>query len=432
MQRKPEKPSFMKEDFMYYLWENRLLSNNLSTTDGREVVILKPGNRNTNSGPDFVDARIKIGDALWAGNIEMHVLASDWFRHGHQDDEAYENVVLHVVNECDTDRLCIPTIEISGKYPLDIYRHYESFVQSQRWIPCEKLLGEVHNFTWMSWLERLAIERLESQCDVVMSRLESMRYDWEEVFYQFLMRYFGLKTNNEAFERLAVMLPLRQILKQVDNKLQTEALLFGAAGFLESGSVEPYQTLLRREFGVLRQKFNIIPMQSSQWKFLRMRPVNFPTLRIAQIAALFHQNGVFFHTIRDSPELSDIRNLFDVNVSEYWNTHYIFGKESVFYEKKIGDIVINTLIINAIVPLLFCYGKYYGLNKFTDRALSLLEETATENNAVIRKFCEKGIGAVNSLQSQGLMRLYEYYCRRRRCLECRIFFILTSKKEVVE
>lgn len=418
----------MKENFMYYLWENRLLSNSLTTTDGREVVILKTGSRNTNSGPDFVDARIKIGETLWAGNVEMHVLASDWFRHGHQDDKAYENVVLHVVYEYDTDKLSIPTLEIVDKFSLDIYRHYESFVQSQRWIPCEKLIDRVHDFTWMSWSERLSMERLESQCNAVMLKLEATHYDWEEVFYQFLMRYFGLKTNNEAFERLAIMLPLRQILKHADNLLQTEAFLFGAAGFLENDSDEPYQTLLRREFGMLRQKFNIIPMSSSQWKFMRMRPVNFPTLRIAQIAALFHQNGVFFHTIRDSPEISDIRDMFDVKVSEYWNTHYVFDKKSRFYEKRIGDIVINTLIINAIVPLLFCYGKYYGLDNFTNKSLSLLEETATENNVLIRKFGAIGIRAVNSLQSQGLMRLYEHYCRCRRCLECRIFFVLTSKK----
>ena len=284
----------MKEDFIYYLWENRLLSIDLRTTDDEEIKILSVGTRNYDSGADYNNARIKIGETLWAGQIEIHVRSSDWFKHNHQNDDNYNNVILHVVYECDNKSPPIPTLEIKDKFDFALLQRYESFVNSKRWIPCEDMIGDVQNFTIVSSLDRMLVEHLENECKDLDLRLISNHNDWEQTFYQRFMRYFGLKVNNDSFEYLSRILPLNLLLKHIDNEVYVEAMMFGCAGFLENDFEEDYPNLLKREFRMLKSKFGLRVMPNSNWKFLRLRPPNFPTIIIAQMTKIIMKNGAMF------------------------------------------------------------------------------------------------------------------------------------------
>lgn len=411
----------MKEEFIYYLWENRLLSKNIQTVDGDSIYVVSVGNRNYDSGPDFLDARIRIGGTLWCGHVEIHVNASDWFRHGHQNDDAYNNVILHVVYNNDTERLAIPTLEIEGKFDESIYVRYNDFLKSRKWIPCERLIAGIQQFTWLSWLERIVVERLESEVKDVFSKLMENNYDWEETLYQRIMRYCGLKVNNDAFERLARLLPLRILRKHLDNRLQIEALFFGCAGFLEQSFTESYPVLLQREFKILKSKFNLTTMPTVYWKFLRLRPPNFPTIRLAQMASMVCNGENMFSKLLIANDLEPVRNLFNVEVNEYWDTHFQFEKPSRAIKKTLGETAINLLIINAVVPVLFSYGIYHDNDELKEKSLGLLNEMEPEDNVIIRKFGSLGVNVRNAQQSQALLHLYNCYCRKRKCLKCRVF-----------
>ena len=417
----------MKEEFIYYLWENRLLSNDLCTADGEEVSVISVGIRNHDAGPDYLDARIKIGGTLWVGHVEMHVNTSDWFKHKHQDDDAYNNVVLHVVYHNDCERLSIPTVEIKGKFDERILVRYNGFLRSRQWIPCEKLISGIQQFTWLSWLERIVVERLETEVKDVNTCLVENNFDWEETMYQRVMRYLGMKVNNDAFERLAKMLPLKILRKHIDNMLQVEAMLFGCAGFLEQAFTEAYPVLLQKEFKVLKSKFNLSVMPMAYWKFLRMRPPNFPTIRLAQTASLICSFDSWFSKILEIKDLKMLRAMFDVGTNEYWDTHFIFGKPSVMMKKTFGSTAIDVLIINAIVPVLFCYGIYRDDGELKDRSIGFLEKMEPEDNLVIRKFKKMGVNVRNAQQSQAILHLYKCYCKRRKCLNCRVFNALKMK-----
>lgn len=417
----------MKEEFIYYLWENRLLSKDLRTVDGEDVSIVSVGVRNHDSGPDYINARIQIGGTLWVGHIEMHVNASDWFKHGHQDDDAYDNVVLHVVYHNDCERLNIPTLEIKGKFDESILAGYEGFLRSRLWIPCEKLISGVQQFTWLSWLERIVVERLEAEVKDVFAQLVENNYDWEQTMYQRVMRYLGMKVNNDAFELLAKLLPLRILRKHIDNAIQVEAMVFGCAGFLEQTFEEPYPVLLQREFKILRSKFNLSIMPMAYWKFLRMRPPNFPTIRLAQTASLICHCNSWFSKLLEINDLKSIRELFDIDTNEYWNTHFVFGKPSKMMKKTLGPTAIDVLVINAIVPVLFSYGIYHDDDELKDRSLGFLEKMEPEDNLVLRKFRSMGVVACNAQQSQAILHLYKCYCKKRKCLNCRVFGTLFKK-----
>lgn len=411
----------MKEDFIYYLWENRLLSKDLATVDGEPVYVISVGVRNYDSGPDFLDAHVRIGKTLWVGHVEIHVNASDWFRHGHQNDDAYNNVILHVVYCNDNERLTIPTLEIKGKFDENIYAKYNSFLKSRRWIPCEKIIAGIQQFTWLSWLERIVVERLEAEVKDVFSKLVANKYDWEETLYQRIMRYCGLKVNNDAFERLASLLPLRILRKHFDNPLQVEAMFFGCAGFLEREFTESYPVLLQREFKVLKSKFNLTVMPMAYWKFLRLRPPNFPTIRLAQMAAVVCSCDNMLSKLQTVKDLDSVRNLFNVEVNEYWDTHFLFEKPSKEVKKKLGVTAIDVLIINAVVPVLFSYGIYHDNQELKNRSIELLNVMEPEDNVIIRKFGELGVSVCNAQQSQALLHLYNCYCKKRNCLKCRVF-----------
>ena len=414
----------MKENFLYYLWENRLLKGSLTTLQGQSVVVVDTGYRNTNSGPDYLEAKIKIEGQLWAGHVEIHVRTSDWLRHGHQHDKAYLNVILHVVYEHDIQVNDIPVLELKGRFDPLLYQRYDRFVTAQRWIACERQLDEVPAFTKNAWLDRLAIERLQEKSQAVDKLLISNKFDWEETLYRLLLRYFGMKVNSEPFETLGLLLPFKTLLKHADNLIQLEAMLLGCAGFLVTETEEDYPLTLLREFKAMQAKFNLLTMPAERWKFMRMRPVNFPTVRLAQLAQIIYQHGPLFAKIKEADSLADITRLFDVTASCYWDTHYRFGVEGSPKPKHLGDGTTDVLVINAITPLLFCYGRFHKEERYCEKALRLLEQTADENNAIIRHFAQCGIAAENAMQTQALLHLYNMYCKRKRCLECRLGNVL--------
>ena len=431
----------MREEFLYYLWENRLIDKALQTTEGESVDVVATGYHNTDSGPDFLEARIQIGDKLWAGHVEIHVKTSDWNRHGHQTDKAYQNVILHVVYENDLKVNDIPTLELKGHFDETLFVNYQRFISSKNWIPCEKSIAKVPVFTRLSWLDRMAVERLESKSETVTKILEANQFDWEDALYKLLMRYFGLKVNNEAFEYLSNILPFKTLLKHADNLVQVEAMLMGCAGFLEEDFTEEYPLLLKREFAVMKAKFNLLTMPAERWKFMRMRPTNFPTIRLAQMAQLIHKNGCLFSKIKAAKSTDKVKALFDVATSAYWETHYRFETRlpnppdplkrgshgSRKTAKHLGNTTADVLIINAVAPLLFCYGKLHKDVSVCETAMQFLEETEAEDNAVIRHFAQCGITAENAMQTQALLHLYSYFCKRKRCLECRIANVLLHK-----
>ena len=443
----------MREEFLYYIWENRLTDKNLKTNEGESVEVVATGYRNTDSGPDFLEARIQIGDKLWAGHVEIHVKSSDWNRHGHQSDKAYKNVILHVVYENDTQVNDIPTLELKGHFDESLFAQYQKLISSKNWIPCEKSICQVPVFTRLSWLDRMTVERLESKSETVTKILEANQFDWEDTLYKLLMRYFGLKVNNEAFEYLANILPYKTLLKHADNLVQVEAMLMGCAGFLEDDFTEDYPLLLKREFSVMKAKFNLLAMPVERWKFMRMRPSNFPTIRLAQMAQLIHKNGCLFSKIREAKNATEVKALFDVATSEYWETHWRFDKRlpqcdsptgpndgivGLSYHgsqnhgsrkttKRLGTSAADILIINAVVPLFFCYGKLHKDESVCETAIQFLEETEAEDNAIIRHYASCGITAQNAMQTQGLLHLYSYFCKRKRCIECRIGNVLLHK-----
>jgi hypothetical protein len=419
----------MKENFLYYLWENRLITGALFTSSGLPVEIVNCGYRNTDSGPDFLEAKIKIGGQLWAGHVEIHVKTSDWNRHGHQYDKAYRNVVLHVVYENDVRVNAIPVVELKGHFDASLYNCFEHFVNAQRWIACEHHLNEVQAFTKNAWLERMAIERLQEKANAVEKQLIANKFDWENTLYRLLLRYFGMKVNNEAFETLALLLPFKTLLKQADQLIQLEAMLLGCAGFLEIDSDEEYPQLLKREFMVMKTKFNLLSLPVERWKFMRMRPVNFPTVRLAQLAKMIHQNGCLFSKLKEAATVIEAKAMFDVTASEYWNTHFRFSVEGPSKPKHLGEGTADVLIINAFVPLLFCYGKFHKDETYCSKALRFLEEIDAEDNTVIRHFADRGMAPQNAMQSQALLHLYNLYCKRKRCLECSIGNILLKSNK---
>lgn len=420
----------MKEAFLYYLWEHRLITGVLLTTKHQPVEIINPGYRNTDSGPDYLEAKVNIGEQLWAGHVEIHVKTSDWNRHGHQHDKAYRNVILHVVYEHDTKVNDFPVLALKGHFDESLYNLYEKFMASQHWIACERHLNEVHPFATNNWLERVAIERLQDKSQRASNILNGNKFDWEDALYRLLLRYFGMKVNNEAFETLASLLPFKTLMKHADQLVQLEAMLLGCAGFLEIDSDEAYPRLLKREFAAMQAKFNLLTMPLERWRFMRMRPVNYPTVRLAQLAQIIHRHGCLFSKIKEARNANEIKAMFNVKASDYWDTHLRFSVESPAHPKHLGEGTSDVLISNAIVPLLFCYGKFHRDQTYCEKALRILEEVAAEDNTVIRHFSQCGLTAENAMQSQALLHLYSHYCRRKRCLECSIgIFLLRSNKD---
>jgi len=416
----------MRESFLHFLWRwRRFDAQNLSTTDGQTLEILHPGEWNDHAGPDFFNARLRIGDTLWAGNVEMHLRASEWLAHRHSDDSAYDNVVLHVVLEEDqpiarASGERIPCLELRGRIPPKILENYQRLEHERAWIPCQSFFKNIPDIVRLNWLDRLLVERLEQKTAAVAEMLAATENHWEEAFYRLLARNFGLKVNAEPFEALARSLPLLTLAKHKNDAKQVEALLFGQAGFLEETFKDEWPKGLAQEYKFLKHKYNLAPLAASQWKFLRLRPANFPTVRLAQFAALVHQSAHLFSKILEAKNLRQLENLFDVQPGDYWRTHFQFDKPSVKRAKHLGRDFVHLLIINTIAPFLFHYGKTREQEDFQKHALRLLEELPPEANAIVDGWANLDVPAKNAYQTQALIHLKTRYCDAKRCLECAV------------
>lgn len=416
----------MREDFLHYLWRmKRFHLEDLQTTEGEALQIVDFGRHNQHAGPDFLEAKVRVEKTLWAGNVEIHLNASEWLTHKHQEDKTYDNVILHVVLEEDqpifrSNGERIPCLELRKRIPPKVVNTYQKIIHNEHWIPCQHLFYSVSDMTKNMWLDRLLVERLEAKTVQVAERLVHNNHSWEETFYQILARNFGVKVNAEPFELLARLTPLKIFGKHKNNLFQIEALLFGQAGLLEKEFEDAYPKAIQKEYQFLRQKYDLYPVKEESWRFLRMRPANFPTIRIAQFATLIYQSTHLFSKILEVDNVKDVENLFVIKLSAYWNNHYVFDKESITRNKTLGKSTIHLLIINTIVPFLFLYGTHKSLDKYRDKALRLLEELKPEKNSIIEKWKTLGLEPESAYQTQALLQLKNEYCTKKRCLECSI------------
>jgi hypothetical protein len=415
----------MTEDFLHFIWKYRLYEKDIESIAGENLSVLNPGTHNYDSGPDFTNAQVRIDDTLWAGNVEIHVKSSDWFLHKHHTDEAYGNIILHVVYDndreiADRNGCQVPTLEMKGKFNEKIYQKYFYYLNNKNWIPCEKDIHLVSFGKLKIWLDRLLVERMERKSGALTTLLEKNKNDFEETFYQMLAGNFGFKINEQPFRMLAAMLPLHILGKHANNPFQIEAMLFGCAGLLEKPFTDDYPNKLKKEFLFLKQKYGLTSMQGHLWKFMRLRPSNFPTIRISQFAALLAKSQRLFSKITDAEEPTTLASFFDVSASEYWEDHYVFDKSSVKRSKLMGKNAVNNLLLNTVVQLLFLYGILKGDESYREKAIALLMAIEPENNHIINGWGKIGVKAENAFESQALIELKNNYCKQKKCLQCSI------------
>lgn len=413
------------EFLLQYAWKHKLYdSRKLETDEGFPVEIIDSGIQNRDSGPDFFNAKIKIGDKMWAGNVEIHLSSEEWAKHGHHRDAAYNSVILHVVEKLgvpvfNEKEQQIPQLQI--EIPDSVKRNADYLLRSGRTIPCSDKLGTIPLPYLKMWLNTLAIERLERKTNDIFAHLQRYKNSWDETFYVLLSRNFGFGLNADAFERLALSLPFSYLQKHADKLHQMEALVFGQAGMLNDKTItDDYYLLLRQEYVFLKQKFALKELEPHLFKSLRVRPGGFPQVRIAQLAALLQHSGRLLPSVLEIEDYGKLRLFFHVNTSEYWQTHYSFGKPSPKSSKFPGDASINTILINTVVPVLFAYGKKNGEEKYCDRALSFLESLKPERNTIIISFKEAGVKPKDAFETQALIQLKNEYCDKRKCLYCQI------------
>lgn len=417
----------MTEAFLQYVWQHQLLEGELRTTDGLLLKVERPGVLNKDAGPDFFDARVRVGETLWVGNVEVHIKSSDWNAHKHSTNHAYDNVVLHVVYKNDaalTLQNChdLPTLELCNNLPDLLWNNYEALVNppAPTPIPCMEHLGEISPFYISSYLERLTLERLEQKCDTVRRLLEESHGNWEQCCYWMLAHYFGGKVNSFPFELLAKSTSQTLLARWRDNPTRTEALLMGQAGLLDGYFEDDYPRQLQADYEALRQGAGLTPIAGYLWKFFRMRPNGFPTIRISQFAQLICRSRNLFSRLLETTDVAELQKIFSVQASDYWNTHYQFDTPSKPSPKIVGSLFVDLLIINAWVPLLFEYGNQHGSQQYKDQAVNLLQQLRPEANATIRLWASAGIKADNAARSQALLQLYNEHCSNHDCLHCQI------------
>ena len=420
------------ERLLHYVWKYKLYAaTSLATTDGRPVQVIDPGMQNTDAGPDFFNAKIKIDGTLWAGSVEIHDKASDWLLHHHDTDKAYDSVVLHVTGVDDflpvrTNGEPIPQLVLA--VPDAVVRSIDWLLYREASLPCLDYIRQIEPLHIDCWLEALLSERLERKTHDIFTLLNAYNGDWNEVFYITLTRNFGFGVNNDAFERLAKSLPLRCIRKQRSSSSQVEAMLFGQAGMLAEGNEDHYYRLLQREYEFLRHKFGLSPMDDFVFKSLRTRPVNFPYLKVAQLATLWVQHDTLFSAILEAGSTGEIKKYFRVSPSDYWETHYHFRYASPRKEKPMGENALNILLINTVVPMLFAYGLRNKQPEYCERATRLLESIPPEKNTIVSTFCRAGITVRHAGDSQALIQLKREYCEKKKCLYCRIGFRMLKQQ----
>lgn len=416
----------MRENFLHYIWKyKKFETRHLRTVDHETVELINVGEHNHDSGPDFFNAKLKINDQLWAGNVEIHVRSSDWYIHGHANDTAFENIILHVVwkNDADIfrpDKSKIPTLELQEFVNLKALSTYQDlFNRASKWINCENEFADIDDFVLQNWMDRLYYERLEKKSIEIESLLKRSNNDWEAILFKMLAKNFGLKVNGEALFSMAKSIDFAMIRKQQDDLSSLEALFFGQAGLLEANINDSYFSLLKSEYLFLKQKYQLSNLEIVPLKFFRLRPPNFPTIRISQLANLYHQNKTLFSLIINTNSLQEFYELFSVQTTTYWETHYTFAKQSEITPKKITKSFIDLLLINSILPLKFCYTKHQG-KPINDNFTDLIQNLASEKNSIITKFDAMRKVSRSALYSQALIQLKNNYCDKNKCLHCAI------------
>lgn len=418
---------------MQYVWKHRLWrSEDMVTNTGKKVRVVDPGLLNTDAGPDFFNAKIEIDGHMWVGNVEMHYRATDWKRHRHDSDKAYDSVILHVVAKDDapvrrTNGELIPqlVLEVSPQFNAD----YASLVGATIEVPCATKIKQVPHLTIVEWVEGLAFERLHGKVERIHQLLDSFNGSWEDVCYVTLARNFGFGINNDAFERLARRTPLRLLGKHSDSVLQIEALLFGQAGMLDAQKpgMDSYYNQLCTEYAFLSNKFQLTPMEKESWKLFRIRPQNFPYRRIAMLAQFIEGGFRMMNRILEAEGEKEMRALFEVELSGYWTKHYTFGKPNERATATLSRSSIDIILINTVAPLLYAYGELTGNYEMTDKAIKLLEDLRAESNSIVSHFVAYGIDCPDALTSQALVQLKREYCDARKCIYCKIGHYLLSK-----
>ncbi len=415
----------MKEDLLQYIWQFQYYNNKeLQTTSGEKIQIQFQGTHNSNQGPDFTAAKIKIGETLWAGNVELHINSSDWNLHRHSLDDNYNNIILHVVWNHDAEINAsnnhqLPVLELQDRVPKMLLAKYRELMEGARFIPCENQVHHINELTLSNWKQRLLAERLVSKSEKVLSVLKQTNFHWEETFWRIIAGNFGLKVNSGFFQKLAESLPVSILAKHKNSIHHLEALLFGQAGLLDKNFDGKYPVMLQKEFKFYRQKYKLQPVEEKLY-FLRMRPSNFPTIRLAQLAILIHESEHLFSKIKECKDIKDVKKMLQVTANDYWNYHYVFDEETAYKMKTLGSQMIDNIIINTIVPVLFAYGIHHNEKAYKEKAIKWLEDISSEKNTITKGFEGLNFSNKNAFDSQALIQLKNEYCNKKLCLHCAI------------
>ena len=431
------------EQLLHYTWKHKLYPlKELTTSDGQRVEIVDPGLHNRNAGPDFFNAKIRIGSTMWVGNVEIHDKSSDWYQHGHDKDSRYDNVVLHVAAELDTEVMksngeYVPQLQLS--VPDDVLTHYDELQKTDEYPPCYKVIPHLSALIIHSWMAALQTERLEQKTEAIRKRAELCNGSWEDAYFVTLARNYGFGINGEVFEQWAYNIPLNAVAHHRDDLFQIEAIFMGQSGLLELDSIPEYYqkdalndgyfAKLRNEYQYLAHKFSMKPIDFKLWRFLRLRPQNFPHIRISQLANLYYQQKAGLSQLIECETLDELKNVLKSQVTPYWETHYTFGSTSPKNEKHLSYGSINLLMINTAIPMLFAYGRHTTKEVLCDKAFDFLEQLKAENNHIIRMWQQVGLPVKTAGDSQALIQLKKEYCDKKECLRCRFGYEYLRRKE---
>lgn len=416
----------MKEEFLHYVWQHRHFDVlKAKTTDGQAVSVIYPGYHNHDAGPDFLQAVVTIDEVRWVGSVEIHCRSSDWLRHRHQYDDKYKSVILHVVFEHDmeiqlSDKEHVPTLELKGLIPDEMFLRYDSLMNVPDMLLCRHHLPGVEPLLLQNQLSESLLERMLRRQSDFQQVLESCQKDWNELIYRTMAIGFGCKKNGAAFELLAQSLPYRILRGHLSSRLQVYALVFGQSGLLDLAGDDEYAGRLRYEYDYLRYKYRLTPIGPHQWNWLRLRPQNFPNLRLAQFAQMLYETGNDLSDKVLKANMQALRTWLTVAPDDYWQTHYQFGKPTVQHAYGMGDAIVNSLIINTVVPIRFFYARFNGDELMQEEALSLLERVEYEDNKTTRIFAESPFPKRSAYDSQAQIELMDRYCSQKRCLACSI------------
>ncbi len=411
----------MTEQLLQFIWQFQYYNkNSLQTSAGEDLQIIHAGIHNTNQGPDFLNAKIKVGETLLAGSIEIHIKASEWKNHKHSNDKNYNNVILHVVWENDKElTLNFPTIELKNRVSNILLEKYESLMDAQAFIPCHEQILTVSDITLVAWKERLLVERLQEKTTYVNTLLQKNNQHWEAIFWQMLAKNFGIKINSDAFESMATSVTINILAKHKNQLHQLEALLMGQCGLLENSITDDYAIMLQKEYRFLKQKYSLAQNHIPVY-FLRMRPANFPTLRLAQLAALVFESNHLFSKIKDAEDVKEVEKMFNVTANDYWHYHYLFDEATAYKKKNLGKQMTQNIIVNTVLPVLYAYGWYNNNELYKAKALKWAEQLLPEKNNITKGFEALSIANKSAYDSQALIQLKNKYCNVKRCLDCAV------------